>query len=579
METRAAAHHRPTIAYRADIDGLRAVAVLAVLINHAYPSYLPGGFISVDVFFVISGFLISSILLKECTQGRFSYTQFYTRRIRRLLPVLILMLVLTCILSIMLLVAEALKKMATTMLASILFGANIQLMLLEKGYSDDSMHENPLLHLWSLGVEEQFYIFWPCFIAVLARPTTSVTRAIVMQLVVALLSFTCNVVLLPYGDAHKYSFYFPLSRFWQMSLGGLVAYYFHLTNAVRDSGHRIDDVNERSSMYHSPTAVVVEVVTAAGSLEASSSDTNRRAHNHHPRDEGSAILMHRQFDHPLVRAACSWVGLAFIIAGFVLVGNQHPASAFPGFWALLPTCGAALFIFAGHHHHDRHPAVFLNHTVFSFAPIVFIGKVSYALYLLHWPLLVFAKLQYPDPTLRPTIIRPWAICIWSFLLSILSYYAVETPLRRHKPAREPPSVAPPTYTTTDDTKSHENVAGNHHGNDETTHSDAKANPRRLHVNHPANRDLVSRSTHAHKQARTHLTKEMKWWYVPLTLLGCMLLLAIWAGLMIEMPTSFSVTQQRRDRAMRDAQKVTLLPNMNNTGTEWTYDTTCQTDMH
>ncbi|CAK4766430.1 unnamed protein product, partial [Aphanomyces euteiches] len=138
------------ITYRPDIDGLRMLAVVPVLLFHAYPERFPSGFIGVDVFFVISGYLISSILFKESAKGTFTYANFYSRRVRRIYPTLLLVLSATWWLGSLYLLSTKLQAMATTMFAGTMFSANIQVMLLERGYFDDDIKENPLLHLWSL---------------------------------------------------------------------------------------------------------------------------------------------------------------------------------------------------------------------------------------------------------------------------------------------------------------------------------------------------------------------------------------------------------------------------------------------
>ncbi|KAF0713209.1 hypothetical protein As57867_004446, partial [Aphanomyces stellatus] len=174
LPTKSSAPGKPTppqhsIAYRADIDGLRTVAVVPVLLFHAYPAAFPGGFVGVDIFFVISGYLISSILFREMALHKFTYANFYIRRVRRIFPTLVLVLAATSYLGCLYLLVPKLKALAATMLAGTLFGANLQLVSLERGYWDDDMKENPLLHLWSLGVEEQFYFLWPCLSAVLVK--------------------------------------------------------------------------------------------------------------------------------------------------------------------------------------------------------------------------------------------------------------------------------------------------------------------------------------------------------------------------------------------------------------------------
>ncbi|OQS04762.1 hypothetical protein THRCLA_03020, partial [Thraustotheca clavata] len=137
--------------YRPDVDGLRTLAVLPVVIFHAYPNAFPGGFIGVDIFFVISGYLISGILFKEFHKGTFTYTGFYTRRVRRIFPTLILVLSSTLWMGYLYLMAAKLKALAATMLAGTLFCANLQVLSLEHAYFDIDIKTNPLLHLWSLG--------------------------------------------------------------------------------------------------------------------------------------------------------------------------------------------------------------------------------------------------------------------------------------------------------------------------------------------------------------------------------------------------------------------------------------------
>ena len=144
--------------YRPDIDGLRAVAVLAVVVYHAFPSALPGGFSGVDIFFVISGYLISGILFKSLAQEKFSFSEFYARRIRRLFPSLVVALFLTLAVGYYYLLSDEFEQLGKHVAASCVFIQNI-VFLKESGYFDKAADLKPLLHLWSLAVEEQFYIF------------------------------------------------------------------------------------------------------------------------------------------------------------------------------------------------------------------------------------------------------------------------------------------------------------------------------------------------------------------------------------------------------------------------------------
>jgi len=152
-----------TNSYRSDIDGLRAVAVLSVAIFHLFPAWLPGGFVGVDIFFVISGYLISRIIFLETRQGQFSYLDFYRRRVVRIFPALIFVLAFCLLAGWLILLPDEYQLLGKHIIASSSFVQNL-LLLNENGYFTKTSESKPLLHLWSLGVEEQFYIFWPLII-------------------------------------------------------------------------------------------------------------------------------------------------------------------------------------------------------------------------------------------------------------------------------------------------------------------------------------------------------------------------------------------------------------------------------
>lgn len=203
--------------YRPDIDGLRAVAVLAVVIFHAFPAALPGGFIGVDIFFVISGYLISTIIYKTLAGERFSYADFYARRIRRIFPPLIAMIATMLILGWHMLLPVEYAQLAKHALAGFGFVANIVLWQ-ETGYFDTAAEFKPLLHLWSLGVEEQFYLFWPV-LAVLAWRVKRVGLAIALLLAA---SFLINV--LSIGTSPSAAYFLLPARAWEMVAGAALAW-------------------------------------------------------------------------------------------------------------------------------------------------------------------------------------------------------------------------------------------------------------------------------------------------------------------------------------------------------------------
>ena len=209
--------HDHNLSYRPDIDGLRALAVLPVVAFHAFPGRVPGGFVGVDIFFVISGFLISSILIREMRCGSYSLARFYVRRIRRIFPALVIVLVATLAIGRALLLSSEIEQLAKHVVTGALFAANFGLWN-EAGYFDVSSDFKPLLHLWSLGVEEQFYIVWPIALALLFRLGGRLTLAIVAA---AAASFLLNIFIV--ADNAVMAFYFPLTRFWELLLGATLA--------------------------------------------------------------------------------------------------------------------------------------------------------------------------------------------------------------------------------------------------------------------------------------------------------------------------------------------------------------------
>ncbi len=201
------------LSYRADIDGLRALAVVSVIIFHAFPDYLPGGFVGVDIFFVISGFLITSIITNEIKNHTFSFKDFYARRARRIFPALIAVLATSLIFGWILLLADEFKALGKHTAMGASFLANIGYYL-ETGYFDASAKFKPLLHLWSLGVEEQFYVLWPLLLFFVRAPRATAT-------VVGLASLAYCVYLTP-RNAYA-AFFLPLPRFWELMVGAALA--------------------------------------------------------------------------------------------------------------------------------------------------------------------------------------------------------------------------------------------------------------------------------------------------------------------------------------------------------------------
>ncbi len=204
--------------YRPDIDGLRAVSILLVVAYHAGPRLIPGGFIGVDIFFVISGFLITRIILSQTRTGQFRLLDFYARRVRRIFPALAVVLFVTYALGWLLLLPQDFALLGDNMVAGAGFVSNL-FQLRHVGYFDPDMAENPLLHLWSLGIEEQFYIFWPLALMLAgARIRQS------WMIGIAAVSFASSLLI--FLGYSQWSFYAPIPRAWELLVGGLAAHQF-----------------------------------------------------------------------------------------------------------------------------------------------------------------------------------------------------------------------------------------------------------------------------------------------------------------------------------------------------------------
>jgi peptidoglycan/LPS O-acetylase OafA/YrhL len=330
-------------AYRPDVDGLRAIAVLAVLGYHAFPSVLPGGFAGVDVFFVISGYLITGIIREDLERGRFTYQNFYWRRIRRIFPALVLVLTSCLALGWLVLLPDEYAQLGKHVAAGAGFVSNIALWR-EAGYFDSAAELKPLLHLWSLGVEEQYYLVWPLLLLFFRR------HALWMIAGLGAASFIMNIWMV--GSHPTAAFYLPVTRFWELLVGSLLAF----------------------------------------------------------------SLKKNYFGNEK-----SLVGLILVAAGFALL---HPDRAFPGWWALLPVLGTALLVSAG-------PQAWVNRRILSHPAMVFVGLISYPLYLWHWPLLTFARIVQGG---EPSVPARLALLGTSMLLAWLTYELVEKRIRFSKKA-------------------------------------------------------------------------------------------------------------------------------------------------
>ncbi len=356
--------------YRADIDGLRAIAILSVVAYHAFPGWIKGGFVGVDIFFVISGFLISTIIFGSLDNDAFSFKEFYARRIKRIFPALILVMTACYALGWVVLLPDEYKQLGKHIAAGAGFVSNL-FFWQEAGYFDNAAETKPLLHLWSLGIEEQFYIVWPLLLYLTWKRRFNL---LFLTVAIIVISFTVNIGKVN-SDAVQ-AFYSPVSRFWELMIGSILAYTaLHKVSLWNNAKQKIGTALERIISSNAPAP-----------------------------------------NSPALRNAQSLIG-ALLIGVAVLVISRE--KAFPGWWALLPTFGACLIISAGQH-------AWLNRTVLSHRVMVWFGLISYPFYLWHWSLLSFARIvESGTPALE---IRIAAIFI-AIVLAWLTYKLVEKPVR------------------------------------------------------------------------------------------------------------------------------------------------------
>ena len=368
----AATDHSSHDGFRPDIEGLRGVAVLVVVLFHAGLAGVGGGFVGVDVFFVISGFLITGLLLREHDRtGRIAFLSFYARRARRLLPAAIVVLVATLIASLNLVAPLDRPAIGLDGAAAALSIGNIRFALASGDYFANVAAPSPFLHFWSLAVEEQFYLLWPALILIVARGGHAHRRLVVGLVGLVAASFAANLVLT--DVAANWAFYSLPTRGWELGLGGLAA-----VAVGAGIGERV------------PRALA----SLAGLLSLT-----------------------------------GWLGLGAVAFATL---TFDPDLAYPGVAALVPALGTAVLLASGRRHLG--PSLLL-----ATAPLRFVGRISYSLYLVHWPILVLAPLAVGGPI--DDLGRAGLVGL-STLVAAVSWALVETPFRRSLPRL----VSPPGRT-------------------------------------------------------------------------------------------------------------------------------------
>jgi peptidoglycan/LPS O-acetylase OafA/YrhL len=346
--------------YRKDIDGLRAIAVMSVVLCHAFPQWVRGGFIGVDIFFIISGYLISGLIFEDLANQRFSLRKFYERRIARLFPALLLVMFVVLAFGWFILLGSEYKALGKYTFAGSLFAANF-IAWRDIGYFVGDAGNKPLLHLWSLGVEEQFYFIWPIALILFLKFNH---KFLTLIFIFGLLSFLTSIILI--NIAPTAAFYSPFSRFYELMIGALVAY-LHFYK----------------------------------------------------------YLVFKNVNNDLL----SILGLMMIGLGLIFI---DPTRLFPGFWVLLPVIGSALVIFAS-------PSAWFNRVILSCRPAVWLGLISYPLYLWHWPLLSFARII--EGGVAPREVRILCVLL-AILLAWMTYQFIELPIRKRRGLKDAKKLTP-----------------------------------------------------------------------------------------------------------------------------------------
>lgn len=336
--------------YFPHIDGIRTIAVLSVVLFHIFGSLCPGGYVGVDVFFVISGYLITGGILKSLEKGNFSIKDFYTRRIRRIIPAYVVLVAFVLIIAILILPPLLMGRVFSTTVSSSTFATNLFLYL-KTGYFDSAADKNPLLHLWSLGVEEQFYIFIPLLLFWVYKISK---KAILPFLIGTILLSLALSVFCTQNYYNNFNFYMLPTRAWELLAGSLLAYFNRTVPATH---------TRKAAMY--------------------------------------GIL-----------------GMMIVVGTCYLYTSR---TSFPGLTALPPVLGTCLMIRWGNQGIAR--------PLLESKPFTGIGKISYSLYLWHWPLIVYWNYIFDDSK------NPWGLTgvfLLSLLLGWLSWKFVEMPVRLSK---------------------------------------------------------------------------------------------------------------------------------------------------
>lgn len=352
--------------YRTEIDGLRAFAVLSVVAFHAFPNWINGGFIGVDIFFVISGFLITTHIFESLDNGQFSFTDFFGRRIRRIFPALILVMVCSLVFGWFVLLADEFNQLGKHIASAAAFVSNF-IYAREFGYFDTSGELKPILHLWSLAIEEQFYIFWPFLLWLFWKLRQSL---LLTTLIVMFTSFFVNIFWVERLPTEI--FFWPFGRFWELLVGSILAW-AKLYKACIFSTDAFQAINKRINLTY-----ILSSSNKSGTT--------------------------------------TFLGIVILFSCICLINKESP---FPSYTAIFPVLGAVLVIIGG-------GSSYLAKIILSNKLAVWFGLISYPLYLWHWPILSYLHIIEDGILHRDKRILAVILAIF---LAWITYQIIEKPIR------------------------------------------------------------------------------------------------------------------------------------------------------
>jgi len=362
--------------YRSEIDGLRAFAVLSVVAFHAFPYFVVGGFVGVDVFFVISGFLITTHIFENLDKDSFSFNDFYGRRIRRIFPSLITIMIFSLVFGWFVLLADEFNQLGKHIAAGAGFISNF-IFAAEAGYFDAEAEFKPMLHLWSLAVEEQFYIFWPLILWLAWKANLNLLMVCILLMIA---SFFVNIIWVEKYPAQI--FFLPFGRFWELLVGSVLAWI--LLYRPYPFGFEMNLLNR--SKFNNISLVLIQ------------------------------------------NGVITFIGIVLLIASIFFINKNDP---FPSYAAVAPVTGAVLIIIGGN-------SSALARLILSNKLAVWFGLISYPLYLWHWPILSYLHIIEDGTPQRD--VRILAVLV-SIFLAWLTFVFIEKPIRFGKTKKKLRNIA------------------------------------------------------------------------------------------------------------------------------------------